>query len=68
VETQGRFRLVRIGIEVIETIGIESRSAADDSVNLVSFAEQELGEIGAVLPCDAGDERFRGLVVGCDQR
>jgi hypothetical protein len=68
VQTQGRFRLVRIGIDVIETIGIESRGAADDPVNFVSLAEQELGEIGAVLPCDAGDERFGGLMVGCDQR
>jgi hypothetical protein len=26
-------------------------------MDFISLAEQELGEIGAVLACDAGDER-----------
>ena len=68
MQAQGRLLLVGVRIDVIETVGVESRCPADDTVYLVPLAEQKLGEIGAVLPCDAGDERFGGLMVGCDQR
>jgi hypothetical protein len=33
------------------------RDAADDAVHLVTFGEQVLGQIRAVLPRDARDER-----------
>jgi hypothetical protein len=49
---------VRIGIDVIETIRVKGRSAPDNSVDLVTFGEEELGEIRTILASDAGDERF----------
>jgi hypothetical protein len=48
--------LVRIRIDLIETIRIESGGPANDAMHLVPFGEQELGEIGSILSRDAGDE------------
>ena len=50
--------LVRILIQMIDTIGIEQRRASFDTVNFVAFFEQELSQIRAVLSGDAGDECF----------
>ena len=50
--------LVRILIEVIDAVGVEERRAALDAVDLVAFVEQELGEVGAVLARDAGDQGY----------
>lgn len=47
--------LVRVLVEVINAIRIEKRTAAFDTMHLVAFAEEEFGQIGAVLPGDAGD-------------
>ena len=38
--------------------GVEGAGAADDAVDFVAFLEQQIGEIAAVLPGDAGDECF----------
>ena len=46
---------VGILVKMINAIGVEGAGAADDSVDLITFAEQEFGQIGAVLSCDAGD-------------
>ena len=50
-------RLVRILVEVLDAAGVERRRAALDAVDVVALVEQQLGEIGAVLSGDAGDER-----------
>jgi hypothetical protein len=47
---------VRILVEVVDAVGVEQRAAALDAVHLVALVEQELGEVGAVLAGDAGDE------------
>ena len=47
---------MRILIQMIDTVGIEQRTAALDAVHVVALVEQEFGEIGAVLAGDAGDE------------
>ena len=49
---------VGILVEMVDALGIEGGGAADDAVDLVAFAEEELGEIRAVLAGDARDERF----------
>jgi len=54
--------LMRVLVEMIDAIGVEQRGAALDAVDFVAFAQQEFGEIGAVLPGNAGDERFLGHV------
>ena len=48
--------LVRILVEVVDAVGVEERRAALDAVHLVALVEQELGEVGAVLAGDAGDQ------------
>ena len=50
--------LVRILVEVVDAVGVEQRGAAFDAMHFVAFAQQEFGEIGAVLAGDAGDESF----------
>src|SRR5579862_7176148 len=55
---------MRIGIDVIDAIGIESRRATDDAVYLVTFREQELGEIRSILSGNARDKRFRCSLIG----
>ena len=49
---------MRIAVEMVDTARVKGRGAADNAVNLVAFAEQKLGEIGAVLTRDTGNERF----------
>ena len=47
--------LVEVLIDVIEPIGVKARGAAFETVDLVAFGEQELGQVGAVLTGAAGD-------------
>ena len=56
VQDEARGLLVRILVQVIDAVGVEERGAALDAVHLVALVEQELGEIGAVLAGDAGDQ------------
>ena len=49
--------VMRIFVQVIDAIGVERRGAALDAVDFVTLLEQQLGEIGAVLAGDAGDQR-----------
>jgi hypothetical protein len=56
VQDEAPVLLVRILVQVVDAVGIEQRAAALDAVHLVVLVEQELGEIGAVLASDAGDQ------------
>jgi hypothetical protein len=47
---------VRILVEMVDAVGVEQGCPALDAVHLVALVEQELGEIGAVLSGDAGDQ------------
>jgi len=44
--------------ELVDTRGIEKRSPALESVDLVALVEEEFGEVRPVLAGDSGDERF----------
>ena len=57
------YSLVRIRIDVIETIGIEIGCAADDAMYLVASGEQKLGKIGSILPRYSGNESLRRELV-----
>jgi len=57
VQPERHALLVRIVIEMIDTLGVERRGATLDAVDVVALADQELGEIGAVLAGHPGDER-----------
>ena len=43
-------------LEVGDPFAEIDAAAADDAVDLISFLQQELGQVGAVLARDAGDE------------
>ena len=47
---------MEVVIEVVDAIDVEEACTSDPAVNFVSFREQELGKIGAVLPCNTGDQ------------
>ena len=49
--------LVRVLVEMVDPGGVERRGATLDAVHRVALAEQQLGQIGAVLTGDAGDQR-----------
>lgn len=49
-------RVVRIDVDVVDSLRVEVGGATDQAVNLVSFAEKEFGEVRPVLAGDAGDE------------
>jgi hypothetical protein len=54
-EQPGRL-VVWILVEVVDPGGVEGRSSPDEPVNLIALLQQQLGEIGAVLAGNAGDE------------
>src|SRR3954453_22064864 len=58
METNIRF--VGILIQMIDPCRIERCGAALDAVNDISFCQQQLGEISAVLACNSGNERNSG--------
>ena len=48
---------VRVLVEMVDARGVEERRAALQTVHHVALPEQQLGEVGAVLPGDARDQR-----------
>jgi hypothetical protein len=54
---------VGVAVEVLDPLGVEGAGAADDAVDEVALGEEELGEVGAVLAGDAGDESDFAAVV-----
>ena len=60
VEGERESGFVRVVVEVVDAAGVEGAGAADDAVDVVALRQEELGEVGAILPGDAGDERCFG--------
>ena len=58
--------LVRVLVEVIDPAGVERGGAPLDAVNLVALLKEELSQVTAVLPGDAGDQG--GFGRGCGLR
>ena len=56
VQEEPGVRVVRVLVEVVDPAGVERRRPADQAVDLVALGEQQLGEVGAVLAGDAGDQ------------
>ncbi len=56
VEEEAHRLFVTILIEMIYPVGVEERRTPLDAVHGVSFSEKKLGQIGAVLPGNAGDK------------
>ena len=49
--------------EVVDPFEVLRAGAADHSVDFVSLAEEELGQVGAVLAGDSGDESNASLLM-----
>ena len=47
---------IRVAIQMVDSKRIERTGTADDAVNDISFAEEELGEIASILAGDSGDK------------
>ena len=65
VQEQPGLRVVRVTVKVVDARGVERRCAPDQPVHLVALVQQQLGQVGAVLAGDAGDECALGLGHGC---
>src|SRR5258706_15048623 len=53
-------RDVRVLKDMVDPLGIEQGSAPLDTVHHIALVEEKLGQIGAVLPGDPGDQRDFG--------
>src|SRR5206468_9483625 len=49
---------VRVLVDVVDATGVEGAGTADDAVDVVVFAQQKLGKVGAILARNAGDQGF----------
>ncbi len=49
---------VRVGVKVIDPGGVKGAGPADDAVDLVSFFQEQIGQVTSVLPGDAGNKSF----------
>jgi hypothetical protein len=45
---------MRILIDMIDSIGVEGAGPADNPMDLVAFAEEQLGQVATILACDPG--------------
>ena len=49
-------RVVRIPIDVVNTMGVERRRATNDSMDRIALGQQEFGQVATVLSSDAGNQ------------
>ena len=49
---------MRITVKMVDAAGVEGGGPADDSMNFVTFGEEQFGEVGTVLSGDTGDKGF----------
>ena len=56
VQEQVPVAVVRVLEDGVQALGVEAGRAAHDAVHVVALLEQQLGEVRAVLPGDAGDQ------------
>ncbi len=57
VQVQARLRLVGVPVQVIDSRGVERARPPDKPVDRVAFGQQKLGQVGAVLAGNSGDQR-----------
>ena len=48
--------LVDVFVEVVDTSGAKARAASDESMHEVTFLKQKLGQVGAILSGDPGNQ------------
>jgi hypothetical protein len=50
--------IMGVGIDMIDSIGIEGTRSSNESINFIAFVEKQFCEIRTILPCDPCDECF----------
>ena len=55
-------RIMEILVQVIYSGSVEQGGTAPDAMHYITFVQQELGQIGAILPGDAGDQSDFSIV------
>jgi hypothetical protein len=55
---------MRVLVDVVNALRVKERSAPLDAVNYVSFFQQKLGKIRAILPCNSSDEGYFYRLIG----
>lgn len=63
MEEEARVGLVGVNTNVVNSAGAEGACPSNNPVHFVTFREQKLGQVGAVLACDSCDERFFHIFV-----
>ena len=56
VQLEAQVRLVRVLVQMVHAAGVEGGGAALDPVHRVALRQEKLGEVGAILARDAGDQ------------
>ncbi|MNL39841.1 hypothetical protein D3C87_1621500 [compost metagenome] len=57
VQLEAAIRGVRVFVDMVDALGVEERGPALDAMHLIALFEQKLGQVGAILARDTGDER-----------
>jgi hypothetical protein len=57
VQEEVALGLMRILVEVVDTLGIERRGAAFQTMDFVTFGKQEFRQVGTILSGNSGDQR-----------
>jgi hypothetical protein len=56
--------LMGVHVEVVNAARIKSAGPADEPVHFIPLAQKQFRRITAVLPGDAGNYNFRGIIHG----
>ena len=56
MQDKTRILFMRILIQVIDTVGIKQGRAPLDTMHLITLVQQKLGQIGTILPRNAGNQ------------
>src|SRR6202521_2467184 len=56
VKMESSLSLMRIRVDMIQTVRIKSGCPADDAMHLIAFCEQELGQVRSILSRDSGNQ------------
>jgi hypothetical protein len=58
VEKEPCTGVVRVGVDVVNSAGVEGAGTTNETVHLIVLREKKLGEIRTILTGDAGNECF----------
>ena len=58
VQEESRGTVMRIHIDVVDSLRVERAGSANDAVDFIVFRKKQFCQIRAVLTCDAGNERL----------